>query len=128
VIDNLHTGTILDNAPPIPSNNPRRASVAQGPVADPIAEVLEQDAVRVLRLSSPRRVEALNMSLARDVGGWLLGQIPLVGDFLADAYEDNLWADMRRRLTAQEVNTFTEVTRRYPDTLALLATFQQVRE
>ena len=62
------------------------------------------------------------------MGGWLLGQVPLVGDFLADAYQDNLWADMRRRLTTQEVNTFTEVTRRYPDTLALLATFQQVHE
>lgn len=102
--------------------------MAQGAVADPIAEVLEQDAARVLKLTSPRRVEALNISLARDVGGWLLGQIPLVGDFLADAYEDNLWADMRRRLTAQEVEAFTEVTRRYPDTLALLATFQQVPE
>ncbi len=65
------------------------------------------------------------MSVVRDVGGWLLGQIPLVGDFLADAYQDNVWADMCRRLTPQEVNTFTEVTRRYPDTLALLATFQR---
>jgi len=101
--------------------------VAQGQVADPLAEVLERDARRVLNLTSPRRVEALNMSLVRDVGGWLLGQVPLVGDFLADAYEDNLWADMRRRLTTQEVETFTEVTRSYPDTLALLATFQKVQ-
>ena len=95
-------------------------------VQDPILELLERDADRVLRVASPRRAEALNMSVVRDVGGWLLGQIPLVGDFLADAYQDNIWADMTRRLTDQEVNTFTEVTRRYPDTVALITTFQQV--
>ena len=82
------------------------------------------------------------MSIARDVGGWLpsassgqaLGQVPLLGSFLADAYQacpepcrrDNVWADMRRRLTPQEIDTFTEVTRRYPDTLALLTTFQRL--
>lgn len=102
--------------------------MAQGQVADPIAEVLERDAVRVLKLTSPRRVEALNMSVARDVGGWLLDQVPLVGELLGDALKDNLWADMRKRLTTQEVDTFTEVTRWYPDTLALLATFQKVPE
>jgi hypothetical protein len=99
--------------------------MAQGQVADPVWDLVGRDATRVLRLTCPRRVEALQMSIARDVGGWLLGQVPVVGDLLADAYEDNLWADMRRRLTSEEVETFTEVTRRYPDTLALLATFQQ---
>ena len=102
--------------------------MAQGQVADPLRKVLEQDASRVLRLTSPRRVEAVNMSIVRDVGGWLLGQVPLVGDFLAEAYEDNLWADLRRRLTPQEESAFTEVTRWYPDTLALLSTFQRVPE
>jgi hypothetical protein len=100
--------------------------VVERQIADPLWTALERDASRVLRLTCPRRVEALQMSVARDVGGWLLGQVPVVGDLLADAYGDNLWADMRRRLTAEEVSTFTEVTRRYPDTLALLATFQQV--
>ena len=99
--------------------------MAQGQIADPLREVLEQDASRVLRLTCPRRAEAVQMSIVRDVGGWLLGQVPLVGDFLADAYQDNLWADLRRRLTSQEVDAFTEVTRHYPDTLALLATFQR---
>ncbi len=102
--------------------------MAQGRVADPIADILERDAGRMLNLTSPRRVEALNMSIVRDVGGWLLGQVPLLGELIADAYEDNLWADMRKRLTSQEVETFTEVTRWYPDTLALLATFQKVPE
>ena len=102
--------------------------MAQGRVADPLAEVLERDAGRMLNLASPRRVEALNLSIVRDVGGWLLGQVPLVGELIADAYEDNLWADLRKRLTTQEVETFTEVTRWYPDTLALLATFQRVPE
>ena len=72
--------------------------MAQGRVADPLAEVLERDAGRMLNLASPRRVEALNMSIVRDVGGWLpstgsgqaLGQVPLVGELIADAYEDNL--------------------------------------
>ena len=100
--------------------------MAQGQVTDPVWEAVEQDASRVLKLTSPRRVEAVNMSIVRDVGGWLLGQVPLVGDFLAEAYEDNLWADLRRRLTPQEEDAFTEVTRWYPDTLALLATFQRV--
>lgn len=102
--------------------------MAQGRVQDPVFELLQQDASRVLRVTSPRRAEALNMSIVRDIGGWLLGQLPLVGDFLADAYQDNLWADMRRRLTPREENTFTEVTRRYPDTVALLATFQRLPE
>ena len=100
--------------------------MANARVQDPVFELLEQDASRVLGVASPRRVEAVNMSIVRDVGGWLLGQVPLVGDFLADAYQDNLWADLRRRLTPQEENAFTEVTRWYPDTLALLATFQRV--
>ena len=73
--------------------------MAQGRIADPVWQAVEQDASRVLKLTSPRRVEALNMSIVRDVGGFLLGQVPLVGDFLAEAYEDNLWADLRRRLT-----------------------------
>ena len=102
--------------------------MAQGKVSDPLAEILERDAGRMLSLTSPRRVEALNMSIVRDVGGWLLGQVPLLGELIADVYEDNLWADMRKRLTAQEVDIFTEVTRWYPDTLALLATYQRVPE
>ncbi len=66
------------------------------------------------------------MSAFRDVGGWLLGQIPAVGDFFADAFQDNIWATMRRNLTTLEVETFTDVTRRYPDTLALALTFQKL--
>ena len=98
----------------------------RGSVANALLAPIERDLEQVMGLASPRRVEAIQMSAARDVGGWLLGQIPVVGDFLADAFSDNIWANMRRNLTQQEVNTFTEVTRRYPDTLALALTFQRL--
>ncbi len=68
------------------------------------------------------------MSVVRDVGGWFLDQVPLVGELLGDTLKDNLWADMRKRLTVQEVDTFTEVNRWYPGTLALLATYKRVPE
>ncbi len=66
------------------------------------------------------------MSLARDVGSALIGMVPVVGGQLADLYGDNVWANMKRRLTDQEEARFTDVTRRYPDTIALLQTFQSV--
>ncbi len=92
------------------------------PLFGPIVRDLEQVAV----LASPRRVDALQLSAARDVGGWLLGQLPVVGSFFADAFGDNMWATMRRNLTAREIHTFTDTTRRYPDTLALALTFQSL--
>ncbi len=98
----------------------------QGKVVDPVWELMERDAGRVLGNASPRRAELVNISIARDVGGWLLGQVPLVGELLSDAFEDNLWVDMRRRLTPREIETFTEVTRWLPDTIALLTTFQRM--
>lgn len=91
-----------------------------------LLDPIERDLEQVAGVLSPRRVEAMQMSVARDVGGWILGQIPVVGDFLADAFHDNMWANIRRDLTQQEVETFTDVTRRYPDSLALALTFQRL--
>ena len=95
-------------------------------VVENLLAPIKKDLDQVMGLAAPRRVEAIQMAAARDVGAWLLGQIPVVGDFLADALQDNMWANMRRRLTPQEIDTFTEVTRRYPDTLALALTFQRL--
>ena len=68
------------------------------------------------------------MSVARDVGSYALGIVPVIGDLLADFWGDNIWAEMRKRLTDQETATFTEVTRRWPDTIALVTTFQRIPE
>lgn len=97
-------------------------------VRDPIFDTLKRDVARFAQVTTPRRVELVNMSIVRDVGSFLLGQIPAVGDFVADLYGDNLWANMRRRMTDQEASTFTQVTRRFPDTIALVQTFQRIPE
>ncbi len=97
-------------------------------VQDPIAEVIQRDLARFAHVTSPRRVDLVNLALFRDVGAWLLGNIPAVGSFVSDAFADNMYADMKRRMTPQEVNTFTEVTRRWPDTVALIQTFQSLPE
>ena len=70
----------------------------------------------------------IGRSLIRDVGGYLLDQIPGVGSALSDAFQDNLWADMRASMTREEDESFVEITRRWPDTIALIQTFQNLPE
>ena len=97
-------------------------------VQDPIAQVIQRDLARFAQVTSPRRVDLVNLSIFRDVGSWLLGNIPGVGSFISDAFGDNMYADMKRRMTPEEVDTFTEVTRRWPDSVALIQTFQRLPE
>ena len=86
---------------------------------------LEREATRALGLASPRRVELLNVSIAKDVGGWLLGLAPVVGTGIADIWTDNLDADMHRRMTPAEASTLRQETRWLPDSIALIRTFQK---
>ena len=95
---------------------------------DPIFEALERDITEFLNIGSRRRAELTNMSVARDLGAWLIGEIPLVGQQLADAWQDNVWADMKAKMTAFEVEAYTQTTRFLPDTIALLNTFQRTPE
>ena len=97
-----------------------------GRVRDPIFEALTSDVSRFASAASPRRMELVGMSVVRDAGVFLLGLVPGVGDLVADLYGDNVFAEMRRRMTDQETETFTEVTRRWPDTIALVQTFQRL--
>lgn len=73
-------------------------------------------------------MDLIGRSLVRDVGGWLLDQVPGVGSFLSDAFMDNIWADMRASMTREEDEAFVEITRRWPDTVALIQTFQNLPE
>ena len=95
---------------------------------DPLLDGLKRDLARFAQVTTPRRVELVNMSIVRDVGSFLLGQVPGVGDFAADFFGDNMFANMRRRMTDQETDTFTKVTTRWPDTIALVQTFQRIPE
>ncbi|MDP3062447.1 MAG: hypothetical protein Q8O40_04420 [Chloroflexota bacterium] len=88
---------------------------------------LEREATRALGLASPRRVELLNGSIAKDVGGWLLGLVPVVGTGLSDIFADHLDADMHRRMTPAEASTLRQETRWLPDSIALIRTFQKER-
>lgn len=109
-----------------------RIRTASGTITDPVFEMLSQavksDLRRLAGSDSPRRVELIGRSVVRDVGGWLLDQVPGIGSFLSDAFMDNIWADMRASMTREEDEAFVEITRRWPDTVALIQTFQNLPE
>ena len=102
--------------------------MGNGKVRDPLFEMLVKDLTRVAGSTSPRRMDLIGMSVFRDVGGWLLDQVPGVGSFLSDAFQDNVWADMRQRMLPEEDTAFIEITRRWPDTVALIQAFHRVPE
>ncbi len=102
--------------------------MADGEIRDPlfeaISEAVRSDLERLAGSPSPRRMDLIGRSVVRDVGGWLLDQIPGVGSALSDAFQDNIWADMRQNLSREEDEACGEITRRGPDTGALIQTFQ----
>jgi hypothetical protein len=106
--------------------------LADGEIRDPLFEVISEavrsDLEKLAGSPSPRRMDLIGRSVVRDVGGWLLDQIPTVGSALSDAFQDNIWADMRENLTREEDQAFVEITRRWPDTVALIQTFQNLPE
>lgn len=112
--------------------NLRRGVLANGEIRDPLFEMVSaavrSDLERLAGSPSPRRMDLIGRSLVRDVGGWLLDQVPGVGSFLSDAFMDNIWADMRASMTREEDEAFVEITRRWPDTVALIQTFQNLPE
>ena len=70
-----------------------------------------------------RRREALVQGFGAD-GSKVLGLIPVVGEFLADAVQDTHRGEIRRMLTTQEMDSFVKYTKVSPfDSLALLRTF-----
>lgn len=106
--------------------------MANGEIRDPLFEMVSaavrSDLEKLAGSPSPRRMDLIGRSLIRDVGGYLLDQIPGVGSALSDAFQDNIWADMRQSLTREEDESFVDVTRRWPDTIALIQTFQNLPE
>lgn len=70
-------------------------------------------------MPTARQGEMLAMGAAIDVTQWTLGQIPTVGDILADIVGDNIEADMLRRMTPEEKVRYREDTRFLPSGLAV---------
>jgi len=70
-----------------------------------------------------RRRRAIKHAVATDLTG-IIGLIPYVGDLVGGQISDLHYAEMRKILTAQELDKFTEEDKRIPSNgLALLYSF-----
>jgi len=78
-------------------------------------------------LPQPQQGEMASAGVAADVISYGLGFIPWIGDILGNMANDNIMADVLRRLTPEERTEFREQNRLYPNGIALLRTFQRTR-
>ncbi len=102
---------------------------------DPVFQKLKQQFNNLPRSAAgilpeplnPSQTEVVLMGAASDAAQFLLGNIPVVGDVLADIVTDNIEANMLRKLTDPEQRSFREETRFLPNSVAIYRTISKSR-
>lgn len=74
----------------------------------------------------PQKGELVMQGITADVLSYAFGYIPTVGDIVGDFVNDNIMADVLRKLSPAEKEEFRVQNRVYPNGIALLRTFQKL--
>ena len=74
----------------------------------------------------PDKMDLVLQGVLTDIVGWTVGNIPTVGDFIADFVNDNIMADVATKMTRPQLNELNQQDRVYPNGVALFRTFHRI--
>ena len=74
----------------------------------------------------PDKMDLVLQGVLTDIVGWTVGNIPTVGDFIADFVNDNIMADVATKMTQPQRTELNQQDRVYPNGVALFRTFHRI--